>query len=100
MSRVKDDLISELIRVSQTNLLNKKKATCNKGSENDVILDWIKSNAARYRHGSMEFLDFYSPTVLGRMLSELTETNKDLSEIIENYPQDKPVPDILNKTLI
>ena len=49
MSRIKDDLVCEIIRVSQTNLLAKKKAECNEESEDDIIVEWIRRNAASYR---------------------------------------------------
>jgi hypothetical protein len=89
VSRIKDDLVCEIIRVSQTNLLDKKKAECSKESENDIVMDWIRSNAASYREDFKECLGSYSPAELGGMLSELTQSKKDLSEILENYPQKK-----------
>ena len=89
MSRIKDDLVCEIIRVSQMNLLGKKKSECSEESENDVVIDWIRCNAASYREGFMECLGSYSPAELGDMLSELTQSKKDLSEILGNYPQKK-----------
>ena len=94
MSRIKDDLVCEIIRVSQTNLLGKKKAECSKESENDVVMDWIRCHAADYREGFKEHLDLYSPSELGNMLSELTQSKKDLSEILINYPQHESKPKI------
>ena len=87
MSRIKDDLVCEVIRVSQTNLLKKKKAECIEKSEDDIVLSWIRSNAADYRENFKERLDSYSTAELGEMLSELTQSKKDLSEILKNYPQ-------------
>jgi len=87
MSRIKDDLVCEIIRVSQTNLLGKKKAECSLKSGDDVVMDWVRNNAASYRKDFKEYLDFYSSAELGEMLSELTQSNKDLSEILEDYPQ-------------
>ena len=85
MSRIKDDLVCEIIRVSQTNLLGKKKADCNEKSGNDVVIDWIRRNAANYRKDLKERLSSYSSEELGDMLSELTRSKKDLSEILGNY---------------
>jgi len=85
MSRIKDDLVCEVIRVSQTNLLGKKKADCNEKSGNDVVIDWIRRNAANYREDLKERLSSYSSEELGDMLSELTRSKKDLSEILGNY---------------
>jgi hypothetical protein len=87
MSRIKDDLVCEVIRVSQTNLLKRKKAECIEKSEDDIVLSWIRSNAADYRENFKERLGSYSTAELGEMLSELTQSKKDLSEILENYPQ-------------
>ena len=92
MNRIKDDLVCEVIRVSQTNLLGKKKAECNEDSDDSVVVDWIRCNAANYREDFKECLSFYSPTELGDMLSELIHSKKDLSEILENYPQQKSKP--------
>jgi hypothetical protein len=50
-------------------------------------LSWIRSNAADYRENFKERLGSYSTAELGEMLSELTQSKKDLSEILENYPQ-------------
>ena len=86
MSRIKDDLVCEIIRVSQTNLLGKKKAECDEGSGDDVVMDWIRCNAASYREGFKECLDSYSAAELGDMLKMLTHSKKDLDEILKNYP--------------
>ena len=94
MSRIKDDLVCEIIRISQTNLLGKKKAECNEESEDDVVMDWIRCNAADYREDFKECLSSYSPAELGDMLSELTHSKKDLSEILRNYPQHNSKPKI------
>ena len=89
MSRIKDDLVCEIIRVSQMNLLGKKKSEYSEESENNVVMDWIRCNAASYREDFKQCLGSYSPAELGNMLSELTQSKKDLSEILENYPQKK-----------
>ena len=89
MSRIKDDLVCEIIRVSQTNLLDKIKAKCNDESGDAAIIDWIRRNAASYREDFKECLGSYSPAELGDMLSELTQSKKDLSEILGDYTQHK-----------
>ncbi|SVE53132.1 uncharacterized protein METZ01_LOCUS505986 [marine metagenome] len=89
MSRIKDDLVCEIIRVSQTNLLASKKAECSGESEDETVMDWIRYNAASYREDFEECLGFYSPAELGDMLSELTQSKKDLSEVLKNYPRHK-----------
>ena len=94
MSRIKEDLVCEIIRVSQTNLLDKKKAECSKESENDVVMDWIRSHAASYRADFKECLGLYSAADLGDMLSELTQSKKDLSEILGSYHQLNSKPKI------
>lgn len=94
MSRIKDDLVCEIIRVSQTNMLGKKRAGCNGESGDDVVMDWIRCNAASYREGFKECLNLYSAAELGDMLSELTQSEKDLSEILKNYPQHQSQPKI------
>ena len=87
MSRIKDDLVCEIIRVSQTNLLAKKKAECSEESGDDVIVEWIRRNAASYREDYKECLDSYSSVELGDMLNTLTHSRKDLGEIFKKYPQ-------------
>ena len=84
MSRVKDDLVCEVIRVSQTNLLSKKKAQCIEGSGEDAVMDWIRMNAASYREKFKECLDSYSASELGGILNVLSQSDKDLSEILKN----------------
>lgn len=87
MSRIKDDLVCEIIRVSQTNLLAKKKAECSEESGDDIIMEWIRRNAASYREDYKECLDSYSSVELGDMLNMLTHSKKDLGEVLKKYPQ-------------
>ena len=94
MSRIKDDLVCEIIRVSQTNLLGRKKAECSGSSADDVVMDWIRCNAASYRENFKECLGSYSTAELGEMLSELTQSKKDLSDILKNYPKHQTQPKI------
>ncbi|GJL79891.1 MAG: hypothetical protein NPINA01_28800 [Nitrospinaceae bacterium] len=84
MSQIKDDLICEIIRVSQTNLLGRKQSEAegqSKGEEN--ILNWIKNNAASYRESFMVHLDAFSATELGEILNKLTQSGKDLNQVLE-----------------
>ena len=87
MSRIKDDLVCEIIRISQTNLLARKKNECSDGSGDDAGMKWIQCNAYSYRENYKECLDSYSAIELGDMLSMLTQSKKDLDEILKKYPQ-------------
>ncbi|MFQ5451520.1 MAG: hypothetical protein ACE5E9_12905 [Nitrospinaceae bacterium] len=82
MSQIKNDLISEIIRVSQTNLLGKKRSE-EKDNEEKSVLEWIRNNAANYRESFMNRLDTFSATELGEILNKLTRSGKDLSQILE-----------------
>ena len=83
MSRIKDDLVCEIIRVSQTNLLAKKKAECSEESGDDIIMEWIRRNAASYREDYKECLDSCSSVDHGDMLNMLTHSRKELCEIFK-----------------
>jgi hypothetical protein len=87
VSQVKDDLVCEIIRVSQTNLLARKKNESNEGSGDEIVMKWIQLNAASYRKNYQERLDSFSALELGDMLSVLTQSKKDLDEILKKYPQ-------------
>ena len=83
MSRIKADLICEIIRLSQTNLLDKKCANMTCDTQEQVAVDWIRKNAADYRLDFQSRLEVYSATRLGEILKDLTGTGKDLNEILE-----------------
>ena len=87
MSRIKDDLVCEIIRVSQTNLLARKKTESTEESGDEIVMKWIQSNAASYRNKYQECLDSYSALELGDMLSRLTQSKTGLDEILKKYPQ-------------
>ena len=87
MSRIKDDLVCEIIRISQTNLLARKKSECSDGSGDDAVMKWIQRNAVSYRENYKECLDSYSALELGDMLSRLTESKTDLDKILKKYPK-------------
>ena len=83
MSRIKADLICEIIRLSQTNLLDKKCANMSCDTQEQVAVDWIRKNAADYRLDFQSKLEVYSATRLGKILKDLTDTGKDLNDIFE-----------------
>jgi hypothetical protein len=83
MSRIKADLICEIIRLSQTNLLDKKCANMTCDTQEQVAVDWVRKNAADYRLDFQSRLEVYSATRLGEILKDLTGTGKDLNEILE-----------------
>jgi hypothetical protein len=83
MSRIKADLICEIIRLSQTNLLDKKCANMSCDTQEQVAVDWVRNNAADYRVDFQSRLEVYSATRLGEILRDLTDTGKDLNEILE-----------------
>ena len=92
MNQIKDDLICEIIRVSQTNLLKKKRAQSSGKSGEKVVLDWIRCNAASYREDFIVCLKPYPAAELGNILSELTQSEKDLSEILKDHRSDSSEP--------
>ena len=83
MSRIKADLICEIIRLSQTNLLDKKCANMSCDTQEQVAVDWVRKNAADYRVDYQLRLEVYSATRLGEILKDLTDTGKDLNDILE-----------------
>ncbi len=83
MSRIKEDLICEIIRLSQTNLLDKKCANMSCETQEQVVVDWIRKNAADYRVGFHSRLDACSASRLGEILKDITDTGKDLNDILE-----------------
>ena len=83
MSRIKEDLICEIIRLSQTNLLDKKCANMSCDTQEQVAIDWVRKNAADYRVDFQSRLEVYSATRLGEIFKDLTDTGKDLNEILE-----------------
>jgi hypothetical protein len=83
MSMIKADLICEIIRLSQTNLLDKKCANMSCDTQEQVAVDWVRKNAADYRVDFQSRLEVYSATRLGEILKDLTGTGKDLNGILE-----------------
>ena len=83
MNQIKEDLICEIIRLSQTNLLDKKCSKMSREAQEQVAVDWIRKNAADYRVDFHSRLDMYSATKLGEILKNLTRTGKDLNDILE-----------------
>lgn len=83
MTLIKADLICEIIRLSQTNLLDKKCANMSCDTQEQVAVDWVRKNAADYRVDFQSKLEVYSATRLGEILKDLTGTGKDLNGILE-----------------
>ena len=83
MSQIKEDLICEIIRLSQTNLLDKKCAKMSCETQEQVAVDWIRKNAADYRVDFQTRLNTYSASRLGEILRDLTESGKDLNDILK-----------------
>jgi len=83
MSLIKADLICEIIRLSQTNLLDKKCANMSCDTQEQVAVDWVRKHAADYRVNFQSKLEVYSATRLGEIFKDLTDTGKDLYEILE-----------------
>lgn len=88
MNQIKTDLICEIIRLSQTNLLERMKSSGSGGSDLDevVVVEWIKTNAAAYREHFKCQLAEFSTTDLGEILKILGESKKDLDQILEDSP--------------
>ena len=83
MNLVKEDLICEIIRLSQTNLLDKKCANKNEEIKEQVVVEWIRKNAADYRTDYQSRLNVFTASKLGEILKTLSNSEKDLSEILE-----------------
>ena len=83
MSQVKEDLICEIIRLSQTNLVDKKCANQNRETQEQIAVEWIRKNAADYRSDYQSRLDVFTTSKLGEILKTLSNSEKDLSEILE-----------------
>jgi len=83
MNLVKEDLICEIIRLSQTNLLDKKCANKNGEIKEQVVVEWIRKNAADYRTDYQSRLNVFTASKLGEILKTLSNSEKDLSEILE-----------------
>ena len=83
MNQIKEDLICEIIRLSQANLLDKKCADMNYEAKEQVAVDWVRNNAADYRTGFQSRLDVFSASKLGEILETLSNSGKDLSDILE-----------------
>ena len=76
-------MICEIIRLSQTNLLDKKCVNMSFETQEQAAMDWIRKNAANYRVDFQSRLEAFSASRLGEILKDLTETGKDLSDILE-----------------
>ena len=87
MSQIKDDLICEIIRKSQTRFLNKKGWTAERSEAcEQSVLEWVKNNACGYRNHYKEQLGSYSSGELSDILKCLNESDKDLKDILDKAP--------------
>jgi len=84
MNQVKSDLICEIIRNSQSNLLEKKKLNYDINSDDyeKNVTEWVRNNARYYREHFASVLDSFSCGKLGEILKEISGTQKDLEEIL------------------
>ena len=84
MQQVKSDLICEIIRASQTNLLEKKKLAAENSPDDDdrCVTDWIFKDAQRYRERFCEELESCTCKKLSDILKELTHSKTDLEEML------------------
>ena len=83
MDSIKYDLVNEVIRVSQTNLLAKQQAS---QPEEAAVLDWIQKNAASYRKHYNKSLEIFSNQELCGILKELNNSEKNLDDILTDFP--------------
>lgn len=87
MSQIKADLICEIIRLSQRNLLGRKALAQGSGlDEEKAVVDWIRNNAAEYRKYFMAQLEGFSSTELGDLFKMLSESGKDLDQVMQEVP--------------
>ena len=86
MNQVKSDLICEIIRNSQSNLLEKKKLNYDINSDDyeKNVTEWVRDNARYYREHFASVLDSLSCGKLGEILKEISDTQKDLEEILDS----------------
>ena len=84
MGPIKEGLISEIIRVSQTNLLGRYEGHAGSDEHERGCVDWIRKNAANYRKHFHDRLEEFSAQDLGGILKELKESRKDLNDILDD----------------
>ena len=88
MDPIKYDLVNEVIRVSQINLLAKHQ---DNEPEEQSVVEWIQKNAASYRDHYNRSLEEFSNQELSGILKELSRSGKNLDDLLTNFPafQDK-----------
>ena len=52
-------------------------------AKEQVAVDWVRQNAADYRTAFQSRLDVFSASKLGEILETLSNSGKDLSDILE-----------------
>ncbi len=88
MSPLKTDLICEIIRKSQCNLLEKKGYNNQNGSDHceEQVINWVRYNARGYREHFRDCLEILSTSELGDILKTVATTGKHLNEILDKSP--------------
>ena len=90
MTPLKTDLICEIIRKSQCNLLERKGVNggCSNGSDHfeEMVCNWVRLNARDYREHFRCCLEALSTSELGDILKTVATTGKDLNQILDNSP--------------
>jgi len=87
MTQIQSDLICEIIRKSQTRLLEKKGwAVDHSEACEQSVLEWVKNNARGYRNHYKQQLEACSTGELSDILKSLNESDKDLDGILNKAP--------------
>ncbi len=88
MSPLKTDLICEIIRKSQCNLLEKKGYAKLNGSDEceEQVMNWVRYNARCYREHFRDCLEVHSTAELGDILKSVATSGKHLNEILDKLP--------------
>lgn len=88
MSPLKTDLICEIIRKSQCNLLEQKGYNKSNGSDQceEQVMNWVRYNARGYREHFRDCLEIHSTSELGDILKKVATTGQHLNEILDNSP--------------
>ncbi len=87
MTQIKSDLICEIIRKSQTRLLEKKGWAVDRSEAcEQSVLEWVKNNARGYRDHYKHQLEACSTGKLSDILKCLNESDKHLNDILNKAP--------------
>ena len=87
MTQIKNDLICEIIRKSQTRFLEKKGWAADRSEACErFVLEWVKNNARGYRDHYKSQLEAFSCGELADIMKCLNEAGKDLNDILNQAP--------------